>query len=204
MAIDNIRLPINIEKGAIGGPRFKTSVMTALSGVEQRIAEWDDARCDYDIAFSIRTKTDLHAVLKLFRARQGPAYPFRFKDWSDYEGTTEAIGTGDGVTAAFQLVKTYTDTVVAVTRTIQLPVSGTLTVYVAAVAKTETTHYTVNYSTGVVTFTGGNIPSAAQAITATFEFDVPVRFAEDELKIAMERFDLGSIPSIMLTEVLSE
>ena len=46
------------------------------------------------------------------------------------------------------------------TRAIQLPVAGTVEISVAGVLKTETTHYTVDYSTGVVTFTGGNIPAA--------------------------------------------
>jgi uncharacterized protein (TIGR02217 family) len=75
---------------------------------------------------------------------------------------------------------------------------------VAGVTKTETTHYTIDYSTGLVTFTSGNIPAAAQAVTATFEFDVPVRFAEDTLKVSMTMIDLGNIPSIPLLEVLSE
>jgi len=55
-----------------------------------------------------------------------------------------------------------------------------------------------------VTFTTGNIPTAGQAITATFEFDTPVRFAEDTLKVSMTMIDLGNIPSIPLIEVLSE
>ena len=65
-----------------------------------------------------------------------------------------------------------------------MPVNGTVEISVAGVPKTETTHYTVDYATGMVTFTPGNIPAAAQAVTATFEFDVPVRFAEDDLKSA--------------------
>jgi uncharacterized protein (TIGR02217 family) len=51
MAIDNIRLPVEVEQGATGGPRFKTSIQTALSGIEQRIAEWDIARCEYDVGY---------------------------------------------------------------------------------------------------------------------------------------------------------
>jgi uncharacterized protein (TIGR02217 family) len=204
MAIDNIRLPVAVEQGATGGPRFSTSIQTALSGIEQRIAEWDVARCEYDIGYAVRGKADLLGdVIRLWRDRRGPAYPFRFKDWSDFEATDVSLGTGDGSAAVFQLVKTYS-VIFDTTRAIQLPVSGTVAIKVAGVLKTEATHYTVDYSTGLLTFTGGNIPTAGQAITASFEFDVPVRFADDALKISMTMEDFGDIPSIPLIEVLSE
>lgn len=204
MAIDNIRLPVAVEQGATGGPRFKTSIQTALSGIEQRIAEWDFARCEYDISYAVRGKADLLGdVIKLFRDRQGSAYPFRFKDWSDFSAEDVSLGTGDGSTSAFQLVKLY-NVIFVTTRAIQLPVSGTVEISVAGALKTETTHYTVDYATGIVTFTGGSIPTAGQAVTASFEFDVPVRFAEDMLKVSMTMEDFGDIPSIPLIEVLSE
>jgi uncharacterized protein (TIGR02217 family) len=203
MAIDNIRLPVEVEQGASGGPRFRTSVQTAMSGIEQRIAEWDIARCEFDIGYRVMSKALLGEVIKLYRDRLGPAYPFRFKDWSDFQATNVAIGTGDGSLAAFQLVKSY-DVIFVTTRKIQLPVAGTVQIKVAGVLKTETTHYTVDYATGLVTFTSGNIPAAAQAITATFEFDVPVRFTDDTLNVSMTMADLGDIPSIPLIEVLSE
>jgi uncharacterized protein (TIGR02217 family) len=203
MAIDNIRLPVEVEQGAMGGPRFKTSVQTALSGVEQRIAEWDVARCEYDVSYGVRSRAELSEVIKLFRDRRGPAYPFRFKDWSDYQATDVSIGTGDGSLASFQLVKSYTE-IFETTRAIQLPVEGTVQIEVAGVPKTETTHYTVNYSTGLITFVGGSIPTTGQVITATFEFDVPVRFVDDAIKVSMMMVDLGDIPSIPLIEVLSE
>src|SRR5580765_6768290 len=204
MAIDNVRLPVEVEQGASGGPRFKTSIQTALSGIEQRIAEWDKARCEYDISYAVRGKADLISeVIKLWRDRLGPAYPFRFKDWSDFEATDVNIGTGDGSVAAFQLIKSYS-LIYVVNRVIQLPVEGTVAITVAGVAKVETTDYTVDYSTGLVTFGSGDIPAAGQVVRATFEFDVPVRFTDDVLKVSMTMDDYGDIPSIPLMEVLNE
>src|SRR4249920_3033515 len=108
MAIDNIRLPPEVEQGATGGPRFKTSVQTAMSGIEQRIAEWDVARCEYDISYAVRGKADLIGeVIKMWRDRRGPAYPFRFKDWSDFQAVDVELGVGDGALEFFQLVKSY-------------------------------------------------------------------------------------------------
>jgi uncharacterized protein (TIGR02217 family) len=139
----------------------------------------------------------------MFRDRRGPAYPFRFKDWSDFQAVDVEIGTGDGTLDFFQLVKSY-DLIFVVTRTIQLPVEGTVEISVDGVLKTETTHYAVDYSTGAIIFTSGNIPAAGKVVTASFEFDVPVRFADDALKVSMTMDDFGDIPSITLIEVLNE
>lgn len=202
--VDNVRLPTTVEAGAVGGPRFMTQIQVAISGHEQRIADWDQARGEWDIAYGIRTEADLMAVIKLFRARSGRLEPFRFKDWSDYSVTGQAIGTGDGVEDTYRLIKSYTDTVNTHNRAISHPISGTVTIYVNAVAQTETTHYVLNYQTGFFVFTGGNIPANGHAITADFQFDVPVRFDSDHLKISMRESGLGEIPPITITEVLDE
>jgi uncharacterized protein (TIGR02217 family) len=46
-------------------------------------------------------------VAGFFYSRQGKARGFLFKDWLDYEATDTRVGTGDGVTTVFPLVKTY-------------------------------------------------------------------------------------------------
>jgi uncharacterized protein (TIGR02217 family) len=52
-----------------------------------------------------------------------------------------------------------------------------------------------------VSFLPGAIPGAAQAVTAGFEFDVPVRFDSDLLTINLDAFAAGQIPDIALVEV---
>ena len=44
-------------------------------------------------------------------------------------------------------------------------------------------------------------PAAGAAITASFDFDVPVRFAEDRLSVARATFLAGEAPSVPLIEV---
>jgi uncharacterized protein (TIGR02217 family) len=53
--------------------------------------------------------------------------------------------------------------------------------------------------TGIVTFAAA--PEAGAAITASFEFDVPVRFDIDRLDIELSSFDAAHVPSIPLLEV---
>ena len=57
----------------------------------------------------------------------------------------------------------------------------------------------VETATGVVTF--GSAPGAGVAVTAGFEFDVPVRFDSDALDVTLDIERLGSITSIPLLEI---
>ena len=109
----------------------------------------------------------------------------------------QLIGTGNGATAAFQLRKTYGSAFNPWTRDIRKPVVGTVLIAVAGVVQTPGTAYTVDHATGTVTFQPGHIPLASQAITAGFEFDVPVRFDTDKLEINIQGFRHGAIPSII-------
>ena len=67
--------------------------------------------------------------------------------------------------------------------------------------QTPITDYTVDHTTGLVTFQPGHIPAAGAAITAGFEFDVPVRFDTDKLEINLQGFRHGAIPSIPIVEI---
>jgi uncharacterized protein (TIGR02217 family) len=169
------------------------------SGDEERNGSWADSRRRYDASYGIRKADDLAAVTAFFEARRGRLYGFRWKDWADNKSglpsagtlaTDQPIGTGNGATTAFQLVKLYTSGAQSWTRTITKPVAGTVTLALNGV--TQITSWTVNTSTGVVSFAAA--PAAGVAITAGFEFDVPVRFDTDTL-------DVSSGDSWVLVEV---
>ncbi len=75
---------------------------------------------------------------------------------------------------------------------------------VAGVTKTVVTHY--NEANGLITFTGGNIPTAAQAITITCDTYARVRFADDYDPITLPigpdfATPFASASSIVLMEV---
>ncbi len=65
----------------------------------------------------------------------------------------------------------------------------------------SSTHASANYLTGVVTFEAGHIPAAGALVTAGFEFDVPVRFDTDQLKINLAGFSAGDVPDIPIAEI---
>lgn len=59
--------------------------------------------------------------------------------------------------------------------------------------------WSVDTTTDLATFT--NAPASGSAITAGFEFDVPVRFDTDQLDVTHDIERLRSITSVPLIEV---
>lgn len=212
MTFRNQPLPGTISAGADASPIWQIDIARSKSGYEKRVARRSQALRKFTVPLNIRTLDDLHTVLSHFEAMNGPYYSFPFLDRLDFKSTPpEAtniptstdclIGTGDGTTAAFQLVKVYTSGSFTQIRDIQLPDTGTLLVSVNGVLKTETTHYTVDYATGIITFTGGNIPSGGQLVKAGFKFHCKVRYDSNDLQVTIEAYRAGSIPHIALIEV---
>ena len=115
--------------------------------------------------------------------------------------TDQTLGVGNGVTAAFQLVKRYGALHAPYVRTIRKPVAGTVRVAVDGVENDEGADWSCDLTIGLVTFTGGAIPASGKAVTAGFEFDVPVRFDSDGLDINLTGFAAGDIPAIPLVEI---
>jgi len=206
MAFHEIRFPDNISRGARGGPERRTQVVELASGDEERNASWANSRRRYDVAYGIRRTDDLAAGVAFFEARNGRLHGFRYKDWADYKSslpslaitpTDQQIGIGTGSLTTFQLVKRYTSGAQSWTRTIVKPVAGTVLVALGTVE--QLTGWTLDTTTGVVTFT--TAPGNGIIIRAGFEFDVPVRFDTDMLDVTLDIERLGSITSIPLLEI---
>ena len=206
MAFHDVRFPDDISRGARGGPERRTQIVTLASGDEERNASWADSRRSYDAAYGIRRADDLAAVVAFFEARNGRLHAFRWKDWGDHKSclpswtpapTDQTLSPVEGTSGAFQLVKRYASGAQSWTRTITKPVAGT--VRVALDGAEQLSGWSVDALTGIVTF--ASAPGAGVAVTAGFEFDVPVRFDTDRLDVTHDLERLGSITSIPLVEV---
>jgi uncharacterized protein (TIGR02217 family) len=185
------------------GPGWNTRIVRTRSGAEQRNAEWSDALRTFDAATGVRTLSDLRTLEQHFNAMRGQLHGFPLLDRTKYSVTAEGFGTGDGSTTAFQLTINDGNAANAYNREIYKP-KQTISISKNAVLQTVTTHYTVDYATGIVTFTSA--PAAANALTWTGEFYVPCRYAID--RIPYELFvwkdggqQLASGPVIPITEI---
>lgn len=179
MSFIDVRLPKQHGYGTVGGPSFATEIVVTANRREKRNQVFVDARRRYDLAVTARTQDQAEELTEFHAAMRGAFHSFRFWDALDYKLTDQLIGTGDGTETEFQIVKTYAKGTASHTRTITKPVAG-LVVEVNDVVRTITTDYTIDLSTGVITFVSA--PASGHAITVSGEFDVPVRFVEDELR----------------------
>jgi uncharacterized protein (TIGR02217 family) len=204
------RFPTAISRAASGGPERRTDVVVLGSGAEERNARWADSRRAFNAGYGVKSLNDLHAVIAFFEERRGRLHGFRWRDPADWKSCPpenaptaldQPIGTGNGTASTFQLTKTYGSAFNPWTRDIKKPVAGTVLVAVAGTTQISGTAYTVDHTTGVVTFLAGHIPASGAAITAGFEFDVPVRFDSDKLEINIQGVHHGAIPSIPIVEV---
>jgi len=197
--------------GSAGGPGHSTLYLEAKGGGLTRLARWDGARRRFQALPVGITPEQAAEVIRFSIAREGGLHGFRFKDWSDYSTGTdgwdaaafddESIGTGDGSTTQFQLVKRYTNGGETKVRTLKKPVSGTVKSGVAGVEKTEGVHFTVDHTTGTVTY--ASAPTLGQQVTAGCEFDVPAMFgpgADQLVQITMDSFRARSVPSVEILE----
>lgn len=206
MSFHEVQFPTEISWGAKGGPGFMTRILETASGYEQRIQEWSIARARYEVGHMIKSNDELHELLTFFYARRGRLHGFRFKDFGDYRASNTgdpvdcSPDEGDASETEFQLIKTYSDSGNSYVRTIKKPVNNsTLRVYVNDVLQTLTTHYTIDYSTGLITFVSP--PGNGLSVQAYFEFDVPCRFDIDNVDAVLAQFNNNEWPSIPIVEI---
>jgi uncharacterized protein (TIGR02217 family) len=208
-AFHDIRFPVAVSFGATGGPERRNEIVTLTSGREKRNARFALSRHRYDAGTGLRSLADLYEIVDFFEARRGSLHAFRFRDPFDMKScradqaptaTDQLLGAGDGSRARFALAKRYGDAAGAYARPIRKPLAASLKVAVAG-TMLGTGSYDFDDATGEIVFSPAAVPDPGQAVTAGFEFDVPVRFDIERLEIGISAFKAGKIPSIPLIEV---
>jgi uncharacterized protein (TIGR02217 family) len=205
-----IRFPTDVARGARGGPERLTQIVTLASGREVRNSRWAHSRHRYDAGLGVRSLDALAAVLGFFEERRGRLYGFRWRDRLDWKSclpsrepasTDQVIGTADGVTAAFQLCKTYGAGPSAYSRAIVKPCDGSVRIALDGVEQAAAS-FACDMTTGLVCFAPGSIPPAGAVVSAGFCFDVPVRFDVDAIEVDLSAFEAGEIPRIPVIEIV--
>ena len=187
MTFIEAQFPTDISFGSAGGPEYKTVVVAAESGAEQRISLWPRGRLRWDVSKGVQKPAQWTLLIAFFRAMQGRAKGFRYKDWLDYQAAQEPLANTGGT--VLQLVKTYTQSGASEVRKITKPLSGTSPTWAVAGIKlykdgvVMTGGYAVDYTTGLVTLAAA-APGSAFAWSG--EFDVPVRFDSDAMKMTAQ------------------
>lgn len=199
MFVEAPSFPLALAYGATGGPVYSTDLVQRASGLEARNQNWRQPRCQWDVGSQHRTPAEVDELVQFFHAvAQGMTHSFRFRDFTD-DTFANAIGTGDGTTTTFQLVKVYTYGAQQTTRMIGKPMAGSLHMYVAGVAVEE---YDPDFTTGQVTF--WTPPGPGAEVSARGMFEVPTRFNQNVLPLTRVARDAYSLERVELVEVRLE
>lgn len=182
----------------------------------------------WNISTDLLTSTQLDYFMEFWGGGFGSAYGFRVCIISDFFVVDEVLGTGDGVQTVFPLIKNYSRPGAThnYSRRIIKPVvnallGGGVTLYEpngtttraiptvrgagrgvpAFVVKKNgvtTTAYTVDNTTGKITFT--TAPAAGVVVTWSGEFDTPMRFMMNGFQV---KPDVSSdVQGLLLCEIL--
>ncbi|MAL80216.1 MAG: glycoside hydrolase family 24 [Sneathiella sp.] len=200
MSFHEVRFPTRISYGAVGGPRFSTTVQVLNSGYEQRNINWAEARREYSFDISPSRGAEWTAVLDFFHARRGRAYGFRLKDFGDFVMPAQAMAIGDGAETAFQITKRYVDEDMlapAYERPLKKIVAGSVSVAVEGAPLAS--GWSVDNASGLLTF--DTAPGEGDEITVSCEFDVPVRFDTDLMQSAIPGPDIHHWQNVKLVEI---
>jgi uncharacterized protein (TIGR02217 family) len=207
MAFHEVRLPARLAFGSTGGVERRTEIVTLGSGFERRSTPWAQGRRRYLIGANLKSLDDMATLTAFFEARRGRLYGFRFRDFADFRSCApsgaitpldQSLGAGDGARTTFDLSKRYGEGETAPKRRIHKPVDGTVTIAVDG-AEVDPSAFDLDLTTGVVTLAAP--PTAGAAVTAGFEFDVPVRFDADRIDVTLESFAAGRMAAVPLIEV---
>jgi uncharacterized protein (TIGR02217 family) len=199
--VDPVRLPVNVERGAVWGPMFKTTLLFGDNAVETPIQNWAQCRYSGTLSYGMMNQTDYDEVRRFFMARRGMARGFLFKDWTDYTMVRQQIGTGDGTEDTYLLTKLYADSVNAYIRIITRPVrttTDTLKVWVDGVLKTVVSDYQHTPEGGLVFTTP---PSNGAVLEASCDFDNACRFDQDQLNMQIAWSGAASIENFRIIEL---
>jgi len=194
--------PTEISYGSTGGPEWNTEVVMLGSGVERRNQNWGRPRERWNVAYGVNTDALLATLRDFFYARRGRAYGFRFKNHKDYtiepgEGVcTEVDGPGDN---DWQIYKQYEVGAQEYSRKIVKPVDGSEQVWDDSVL-VDPADYTLDDTTGIITFDPGSVPASGSVVTVTCQFHVPMRFDTDHLPLVLENY-LAQSADVPLVEL---
>jgi uncharacterized protein (TIGR02217 family) len=216
MTFHDIELPTKFFGfGSAFGPQHDTLIMPASNGFEHRVENWRHPRRHYDVTNAIVEDVDLRELTEFVIAREGSLHSFKVTDPMDF--TTAAIpvndpgaedvriGTGDGITQKFWIVKRYCDVSGRYELTRRLQKTNLVIAALDGSPLTQGIDFSVNHEEGSLTF-DISPPSRGSAITIGATFFVEVRFKldlDDWLKNSLDDFDAGSVSAPMIEEKVS-
>ncbi|GAB4164477.1 MAG: DUF2460 domain-containing protein [Rickettsiaceae bacterium] len=197
MGFHNINLPHFIEVFAVGSSEFSTSCAVSMSGREIRSSDSVVPRRKYTLKGCRLSLAQFEAFNSFFIARAGKRFAFRLKDHFDFSVKKQIIASGSDGETKIQLHKIYPDELQPHARKITKPKGQTIKLWIN---QTELDLQEVDTCLGVITLPGPL--GKGDVLVASFEFDVPVRFANDHFNYSFNTDGTISLDDVDMVEVI--
>ena len=187
--------------GSTKVPRWSTKIQTAVSGKEYRSQLFTqpiyDIMLSYEFLRADASHLELQNIAGFFNDRKGSFDNFLYSDPDDNSVAAQSIGTGDGATTQFQLMRTYggnSEVVMNVNAITGVYDNGSPVTYGAGAGK-----YLID-GFGLVTF--GTAPVSGHALTWTGSYYYRARFTRDMVELAKFMYLLWEAKKVELTACL--
>jgi len=166
--------------GWAGGPGFMTQIVELQNGREKRNAMWRQPRHKFTAPFLNISQEAFRSLKDMFLICRGQAFAFRFRDENDYEADQAQFAVSDGVQDTYQLSKL----ILIANQTFVREVYALPSRPVITINGVPNNDWTVDLDRGTIKFTV--IPPNGAVLRWTGDFDVWVRFANDELNFSLD------------------
>lgn len=165
---------------------WDTNVQAAISGKETRYSRETFPRYKWTLDINaLRSSVSLpefQAIMGFFNLRQGQFDSFLYTDADDNQVTGQQVGTGDGVTTIFQMVRSFggfTEPVLGPTNDSFLRVFDNG----SNVTGTSSLQYWGSANPGQLTL--ASAPAVGHAVTVNMNYNWPCRMATDSLDFVL-------------------
>lgn len=190
--IDSRRLPLSVEAGAQWRLTTRTFISEAYGGKEDRKAK-RAPRWEASITVNPDEADD---IIDLIQAQTGPRYAFAVKCNAEPDAVDQLLEQDDD--GNYPLTITY-GTVRTRKRRIYLPIESTI---VVSLDGTPTSHWTLGPLGVIIPSPSPDQDFGAFDVTASFDFDTPMRIAQDTSAFTVHAPGVKSV-QLDLIEVLA-
>ena len=95
MAHIDIDFPERIAFGAVGGPRFSTSIIGVIGGEEQRNQNWTSPLWQWEVGLVHKDRATTYELLEFFRQTEGMLHTFNFTNqWPGQDDEVKVVRFG--------------------------------------------------------------------------------------------------------------
>jgi uncharacterized protein (TIGR02217 family) len=170
-------LDIGYDYGAEGGQAWDSTVIVYPNFRSVRNQNLSRPIGAWQLGDRVVSATDYQYLQSFLHATRGQVHSFNYKDWNDYCAIDEQLANvGDGT---LQITKTYGLLINGWVRSIKKLKPDDVVLKVDDVEQVEDTDYTLDDTSGLITWNAA--PDTGAIVTWSGEFYVPVRFDRDVL-----------------------